>query len=143
MLYDDEATEDTDAETTEEDVTINGERKIPGRQKAVRGSNVQVFNFARRSESTFETRFTQPYGFVGQQQKLLGYIYSGNEGVSLSYQCLTHKKESLLFASVIFCPQKYIAFKKSGILEMKEARYGEQERKRAVYDTEKNRCNDS
>ena len=64
MLYDNEATEDTDAETTEEDVTINGERKIPGRQKVVRGSNVQVFNFARRSESPFETRFTQPYGFA-------------------------------------------------------------------------------
>ena len=42
-----------------------------------------------------------------------------------------------------FYPQKYLALKKSGILEMKEARYGEQERKRAVYDTEKNRCNDS
>lgn len=143
MLYDNEATEDTDAETTEEDVTINGERKIPGRQKVVRGSNVQVFNFARRSESPFETRFTQPYGFVGQHQKLLCYIYSGNEGVSLSYQCLT-KKRILAFCGMdFFYPQKYLALKKSGILEMKEARYGEQERKRAVYDTEKNRCNDS
>ena len=73
MLYDDETTEDADAKTTEEDVTINGERKIPGRQKVVRGSNVQVFNFARGSESPFKTRFTQLYGFVSQQQKLLGY----------------------------------------------------------------------
>ena len=70
MLYDDETTEDADAKTTEEDVTINGERKIPGRQKVVRGSNVQVFNFARGSESPFKTRFTQPYGFACQQQKL-------------------------------------------------------------------------
>lgn len=57
MLYDDETTEDADAKTTEEDVTINGERKIPGRQKVIRVSNVQVFNFARGSESPFKTRF--------------------------------------------------------------------------------------
>ena len=64
MLYDDNTTEDADAETIKEDVTINGERKTPGRQKVVRGSNVQVFNFARGSESPFETRFTQPYSFA-------------------------------------------------------------------------------
>ena len=72
MLYDNETTEDADAKTTEEDVTINGERKIPGRQKVVRGSNVQVFNFARRSESPF-MHGTQPSGFVCQRQKPLGY----------------------------------------------------------------------
>ena len=72
MLYDDETTEDTDTETIEEDVTINGERKIPGRQKVVRVSNVQVFNFACGSESPF-VHGTQPSGFGCQRQKPLGY----------------------------------------------------------------------
>ncbi len=43
---------------------FNGERGIPGQQKVVCGSNVPAFNVARESESPFETRFTQPYGFA-------------------------------------------------------------------------------
>ena len=105
MLYDDETTEDADAKTTEEDVTINGERKIPGRQKVVRGSNVQVFNFARGSESPFKTRFTQPYGFACRTSCWL-------RARSASYQCLTPKKESLLFATGIFLSSKISRFKK-------------------------------
>ena len=70
MLYDGDTTEDADAETIKEDVTINGERKIPGRQKVVRGSNVQVFNFARGSESPF-VHCTQPYGLSASAR--LGY----------------------------------------------------------------------
>lgn len=35
---------------------------------------------------------TQPCGFVWQRQKPLGYIYSGNESVSLSYQSYNNQK---------------------------------------------------
>ena len=72
MLYDDNTTEDADAETIKEDVTINGERKIPGRQKVVRVSNVQVFNFARGSESTF-VHCTQPLRLRLSASARLGY----------------------------------------------------------------------
>ena len=42
MLYDDNTTEDADAETIKEDVTINGERKIPADRKSSAG---QMFKF--------------------------------------------------------------------------------------------------
>lgn len=104
MLYDDNTTEDADAETIKEDVTINGERKIPGRQKVVRVSNVQVFNFARGSESTF-VHCTQPYDFACQP--LRGLVTSAKRELSM----FNTKKESLLFAAGIFCSQKYLALK--------------------------------
>ena len=44
---------------------INGEREIPGRQKVVRGSNVQVLT---------------SYAEINLQSK------AGNEGTNLSYQ---------------------------------------------------------
>jgi len=50
-------------------LTENGKSRPTKSRPRVKGSG---FNFARGSESTFETRFAQPYGFVGQQQKLLG-----------------------------------------------------------------------
>ena len=75
---------------------INEEREIPGRQKVVRWSN------ARGSESPFEARFiagrqstsgdgerkfAEPLSLTASLAALrAGYIYSGNEGVSLSYQ---------------------------------------------------------
>ena len=74
---------------------INEEREIPGQQKVVRGSN------ARGSESPFETcfiagrqstsgdgerKFAEPLSLTASLAALrAGYIYSGNEGVSLSY----------------------------------------------------------
>ena len=104
MLYDDETTEDADAKTIEEDVTINGERKIPGRQKVVRGSNVQVFNFARGSESPF-VHCTQPYGFALRTSCWL-------RARSASYQCLTKKRILAFCGRVFFILKKYLAFKK-------------------------------
>ena len=95
MLYDNEATEDTDAETTEEDVTINGERKIPGRQKVVRGSNVQVFNFARGSESPFETRF-----IAGRQSASGDGEHKFVEPLSLTASLVSGKSRLVIFILV-------------------------------------------
>lgn len=105
MLYDDNTTEDADAETIKEDVTINGERKIPGRQKVVRGSNVQVFNFARGSESPF-VHCTQPYGFVCQP--LRGFVTSAKRELSM----LNTKKRILAFFGMDFLSAKISRFKK-------------------------------
>jgi len=47
---------------------------------------------ATEKSGILQIMITQPCGFVWQRQKPLGYIYSGNEGVSLSYQSYNNQK---------------------------------------------------
>ena len=85
MLYDGDTTEDADAETIKEDVTINGERKIPADRKSSAG---QMFKFLTLHAGLNPRSCTA----LSLTDSLVSLCEAWLRARSASYQCLTQKK---------------------------------------------------